>query len=87
MISYQCIQTYNVDCYNKYSSSASAASGFLRSLAAFAFPLFAPSLFENIGYGIGGSILGAVAVVLGIPAPFVFWKYGSAIRAWSPFDG
>ncbi|KAL0258812.1 hypothetical protein SLS55_006316 [Diplodia seriata] len=87
MISYQCIQTYIVDCYAQYSASASAASSFLRSLAAFGFPLFVPYLFKSLGYGLGGSILGAVAVVLGIPAPLIFWKYGKAIREWSSFDG
>ncbi|OJD31789.1 mfs multidrug transporter [Diplodia corticola] len=87
MISYQCISTYIVDCYAQYSASASAASGFLRSLAAFGFPLFVPYLFKSLGYGVGGSILGAVSVVLGIPAPLLFWKYGSVIRAWSSFDG
>ncbi|KAK0653280.1 Efflux pump vrtL [Lasiodiplodia hormozganensis] len=87
MISYQCIQTYIVDCYAQYSASASAASAFLRSLAAFSFPLFVPYLFESLGYGRGGSILGLIAIVLGIPAPLVFWKYGSAIRAWNTFSG
>ncbi|GME41685.1 mfs multidrug transporter [Neofusicoccum parvum] len=87
MISYQCISTYIVDCYTKYSASASAASGFLRSLAAFSFPMFVPYLFESLGYGRGGSILALVAVVLGVPAPLVFWRYGAAIRAWSKFEG
>ncbi|KAJ9658301.1 hypothetical protein H2201_007860 [Coniosporium apollinis] len=85
MISYQCIQVYLVDTYTRYSASASAASAFLRSLAAFGFPLFAPSLFETLGYGWGCSALGLVAVVLGIPAPFLFWTFGARIRARSPF--
>lgn len=87
MISYQCTQTYIVDCYAQYSASASAASAFLRSLAAFSFPLFVPYLFESLGYGRGGSMLGLIAIVLGIPAPLVFWKYGAAIRAWNTFNG
>lgn len=87
MISYQCIQTYIVDCYTEYSASASAASSFLRSLGAFGFPLFVPYLFDSLGYGRGGSILGVVSIVLGIPAPLIFWRYGRAIRAWNTFDG
>ncbi|KAF2141375.1 uncharacterized protein K452DRAFT_319005 [Aplosporella prunicola CBS 121167] len=83
MVSYQCIQTYVVDCYTTHAASASAASAFLRSLAAFSFPLFAPYLVHNLGYGWGGSVLGFVAVVLGIPAPLLFWKYGKAIREFS----
>lgn len=85
MISYQCIQVYLVDTYTRYSASASAASAFLRSLAAFGFPLFAPSLFETLEYGWGCSALGLVAVVLGIPAPFLFWSFGARIRARSLF--
>lgn len=85
MISYQCIQTYLVDTYTRYSASASAASAFLRSLAAFSFPLFVPYLFRSLGYGWGGSVLGLAAVVLGIPAPFFFWKYGARLRKRSSF--
>lgn len=85
MISYQCIQTYIVDCYTRYAASASAASAFLRSLAAFGFPLFVPYLFRALGYGWGGSVLGFAAIILGIPAPLVFWKYGKALRERSQF--
>jgi hypothetical protein len=85
MISYLCNQTYVVDTYTRYAASASAASSLLRSLAAFSFPLFAPYLFRDLGYGWGASVLGLVAVVLGIPAPFVFWKYGERLRKRSLF--
>ncbi len=85
MISYQSIQTYIVDAYTRYAASASAASAFLRSLAAFTFPLFVHYLFRDIGYGWGGSVLGLAALVLGIPAPFVFWRYGEALRKRSAF--
>ena len=85
MITYQCNQTYLIDVYTRYAASASAASAFLRSLAAFSFPLFVPYLFRDLGYGWGASVLGLVAVVLGIPAPFVFWKYGQRLRKKSTF--
>ena len=85
MVSYQCIQTYLVDTYTRYAASASAASAFLRSLAAFGFPLFVPYLFRDLGYGWGATVLGLVAVVLGIPAPLVFWAYGQRLRKKSLF--
>ena len=40
----------------------------LRSLAGFGFPLFAPAMFNALGYGKGCTILACVAIVLGLPA-------------------
>lgn len=48
---YQAIQTYVIDSYTKYAASAVAAITTLRSLAGFAFPLFAPQLYGQLGYG------------------------------------
>lgn len=85
MISYQCNQTYLVDIYTRYAASAFAASAFLRSLAAFSFPLFVPYLFCDLGYGWGASVLGLAALVLVIPAVLVFWKNGQRLRKRSLF--
>jgi hypothetical protein len=76
---------YLVDTYTRYSASASAATAFLRSLAALTFPLFAPYLFKDIGYGWGCTILGSVCVCLGIPAPILLWKFGARLRARSSY--
>ncbi|KAH6652300.1 major facilitator superfamily transporter [Truncatella angustata] len=86
MISYQCIGAYIADCYSHYTASASAACCFLRSLGAFAFPLFAPSLFGALGYGWGGMVLVLVAVVIGVPAPLLLWKFGAKLRSYSRFS-
>lgn len=86
MVSYQCIGAYIADCYNNYTASASAACCFVRSLGAFAFPMFAPSLFAALGYGWGGSVLVLAAVVIGVPAPLLFWKFGAKIRRQSRFS-
>lgn len=83
IISYLCMQMYIVDTYTRYAASASAASTFLRSLAAFSFPLFVPCLFNYLGYGWDSSTLGLAVVVLGIPAPFLFWRYEATLRARS----
>lgn len=41
-------------------------------------------MFDALGVGVGGSVLGAVAAGLAI-MPFVFYKYGERIRARSKF--
>lgn len=85
LICYQCIQVYLTDTYGLYAASAFAATTFLRSLAGFGFPLFAPYLFEGLGYGWAGSLLGFIAIGLGIPAPFMFWYLGARLRRMSAF--
>jgi MFS family permease len=85
LICYQCIQVYIVDSYTSYAASAMAATTFLRSLCSFSFPLFAPYLVKALGYGWEGTLLGCIAIVLGIPTPFVLWRWGAKIREKSPF--
>jgi multidrug resistance protein len=77
----QAMQAYVVESYRKYVASAFAAAQFLRSVAGFAFPIFAPSMYRNIGYGWGNTILALTFVVIGWPAPFLLWKYGAKLRA------
>ena len=76
---------YIVDTYTRYAASASAASTFLRWLTAFSFPLFVPYLLNYLGYGWGSSTLGLAVIVLGIPAPFLFWRCEATLRARSTF--
>ncbi|KAK3395189.1 major facilitator superfamily transporter [Podospora didyma] len=85
IICYQCIAAYIADTYTLYSASASAACSFLRSFAAFIFPLFVPYLFGSMGYGAAGSMLGCLAIAIGIPTPILFWAYGQRLREWSRF--
>ncbi|KAJ3478756.1 hypothetical protein NLI96_g9543 [Meripilus lineatus] len=80
ILNFQCIQTYVIDAFTLHAASALAAVAFLRSLAGFGFPLFAPSMYNALGYGKGDTILAVVAIVIGCPAPWVFWKYGERIR-------
>lgn len=51
---------------------ALAAVTFLRSCAGFGFPLFAPTMYEALGYGKGDTILACVAIVIGCPAYAIF---------------
>lgn len=40
----------------------------------------APYLFQDLGYGWGGTVLASIAVVIGIPAPILLWKFGERLR-------
>ena len=77
----QAMQAYVVEAFRKYVASASAAAQFLRSIAGFAFPIFAPIMYRTLGYGWGNSILALTFVVVGWPAPFLLWRYGGRLRA------
>lgn len=80
IVSFQCIQTYILECFSLHAASAIAAVAFLRSLAGFGFPLFAPAMYNTLGFGKGDTILAVAAIVLGCPAPWIFWYYGERIR-------
>jgi len=77
------IQLYLVDAF-QFAASALAAASVLRSLFGFAFPLFAAQMFEALGYGGGGSLLGGLAIVLGIPFPVWIYYKGEGMRARNP---
>ncbi|KAL8789784.1 MAG: hypothetical protein Q9195_006676 [Heterodermia aff. obscurata] len=86
-IATQCNQAYILDTYTLHAASANAAIFFLRSLGGFSFPLFAPKMYERLGYGWGNSVVVLVAVMLGVPAPWVLWKWGPWLRERSRFAG
>lgn len=77
----QAMQAYVLDSFPKYTSSATAASQFLRSITAFVFPIFAPSMYQALGYGWGNSVLAFLSLIIGIPAPLLLWKFGARLRA------
>ena len=68
ILNFQSIQTYVIDAFTLHAASALAAVAFLRSLAGFGFPLFAPAMYNALGYGKGDTILAAFAIVVGCPA-------------------
>ncbi|KAI5295899.1 hypothetical protein KEM52_006553, partial [Ascosphaera acerosa] len=82
---FQGSQTYIIDAYTRYAASGVAAMAFLRSLAGFGFPLFAPYMYRALHYGWGNSLLGFVAIAIGCPAPFLLWRYGEALRKRSTY--
>lgn len=79
----QCIN-FLVDTYGLFSASALAANTFLRSLLACGLPLAAQPMFRAVGIGPGMSIIGAVAAAA-LPVPFLFMRYGAALRNKSKF--
>ncbi|KAK5023609.1 hypothetical protein LTS07_009117 [Exophiala sideris] len=85
IMGFQCTQTYIVDAYSRYAASAVASAVVLRSLAGFGFPLFAPYMYSALGLNWGNSMLGFIAIGLGIPAPLLLWKYGQTLREKSTY--
>ncbi|KAF7368735.1 MFS general substrate transporter [Mycena venus] len=77
--------SYLVETYLMYSASAFAANTIVRSLFAAAFPLFTVQFFTNLGVNWAATILGGVGLLLLLPVPFLFYKYGARIRANSKF--
>ncbi|KAJ7675614.1 MFS polyamine transporter [Mycena polygramma] len=84
-LNFQSIQIYIVDVFTLHAASSMGVISFLRSLAGFGFPLLGPAMYEHLGYGKGDTILAAIAVAVGCPAPWMLWKYGKAIRKRSRY--
>lgn len=74
------MQAYVMDAYPDHTSSALSASQFPRSLAAFLFPLFAPSMYSALGYGWGNTTIAFVGLSLGILCPCLLWAFGPRLR-------
>lgn len=80
------VVNYLTDSYEKYAASAlSAASLGRNSFGAF-LPLASQPLFNTLGFGWAGSLLGFVGAAM-IAIPVVLLFEGRAIRASSPFMG
>jgi hypothetical protein len=74
---------YLAGCYGVYSASALAGNSVIRSFIGGTLPLAGPSMYAKLSPQWAGTLLGLVQVAL-IPIPFVFYKWGSRIRARSP---
>lgn len=75
---------YLTDTYLMYTASAMAANTICRSACGAAAPLYTRAMFDTLGVGGGGSLIGGVAVLLA-PIPFIFYRYGEPIRQRSKF--
>lgn len=78
---------YYIDSFEKYSASAIAAGAVFRSVIGGIVPLFAPALFEDLGYGWGISVFGFLALAIA-PAPIIFYFFGARVRErfWIELD-
>lgn len=80
ILSFQCVQTYTIDTYERYAASATGAAAFVRTMAGFGFPLFAPKLYDALGIAGGNGLLAGAAFALGVVAPTLMWRYGAWLR-------
>ncbi|KDN52663.1 MFS general substrate transporter [Tilletiaria anomala UBC 951] len=76
--------SFTADAYRPVAASAMACNSVLRSSFAAAFPLFSTQMYHRLGT-MGATCLLAGLNVLMIPVPFLFYRYGAAIRARSRF--
>jgi hypothetical protein len=79
VVVFNSIQNYYIDAFSKYAASAIAGGSVFRSLVGGVVPLFAPKLFEKLGYGWGISVFAFVSVVIA-PSPLLFYYFGGRIR-------
>ncbi|RYP24659.1 hypothetical protein DL765_000386 [Monosporascus sp. GIB2] len=75
------VTAYVIDSYPAHTSSAMAATQFARSLTAFCFPLFAPRMYEVLGYGWANTSMALGGLLLGIPPPLLLYIYGPRLRS------
>ncbi len=83
----QAIIAYQIDEFHKYAASAGAAARFFSYLLAFVFPIFAPDMYNKLGYGWGNSVVAFVSLGLGLPLCAVLWFWGAKIRALGRRNG
>lgn len=72
-------QNYYIDAFSKYAASAIAAGAAFRSIVGGIVPLFAPALFDSLGYGWGWSFYGFLTLALA-PSPWLFYTFGERLR-------
>ncbi|KAB8222991.1 major facilitator superfamily domain-containing protein [Aspergillus novoparasiticus] len=84
LLAFTGIFTFLVDAYPQYAASALAANGFARCTFAAAFPLFGTQMYEKLGYQWATSLLAFLTVAM-MPFPWLFFRYGKALRAKSKF--
>ncbi|KAL1637516.1 MFS siderochrome iron transporter 1 [Neofusicoccum ribis] len=74
------IMNYLIDAYLIFAASVLAANAVLRSLFGAAFPLFTTYMYQDLGIHWASTIPAFLALAC-VPFPFLFYKYGPAIRA------
>ncbi|KAJ3540012.1 hypothetical protein NM208_g5242 [Fusarium decemcellulare] len=75
---------YVTDMFREYSASAHAAASFTRSIGAVVLPLAAGPMYARLGIHWAPSVLGLIALVMGV-IPFFFIVYGDTLARKSRF--
>lgn len=81
---YMAVVNYLADSYEKYASSALSAAALGRNTFGAFLPLASYPMFNNLGFGWAGSLVGFIAAALSI-VPVVLVLKGPEIRRRSPF--
>jgi multidrug resistance protein len=78
------IMNYLIDAYTIFAASVLAANSVIRSCFGAAFPLFTSYMYADLGTNWASSIPAFLALAC-VPFPFLFYKYGGAIRSRCKF--
>lgn len=78
------LSAYLTDAYLLYAASAFCGLAFVRALVSGAMPLVAQAMYGALGANIAGTVVASVALVFCL-APWIFFRYGKALREKSPF--
>ncbi|KAH8425232.1 MFS transporter [Aspergillus melleus] len=73
------VMNYLIDSYTIFAASVLAANSVLRSIFGAVFPLFTTYMYADLGIHWASSIPAFLALAC-VPFPFLFYKYGAAIR-------
>lgn len=73
------VMNYLIDAYTIYAASVLAANSVLRSLFGATFPLFTTYMYDGLGIHWASSVPAFLALAC-VPFPFLFYRYGAAIR-------
>ncbi|EEB08655.1 membrane transporter [Schizosaccharomyces japonicus yFS275] len=83
MLGWRGIQVYLIDTYIIYAASSTAVACCVRSVAAFAFPLFGQAMYDKMGYGWGNSLLAFVVLGSSIIVCTLLWFFSKFLRSIS----
>jgi len=75
---------YLIDSYTIYAASVLAANSVLRSLFGAVFPLFTSQMYARLGIHWASSVPAFLALGC-VPFPFLFYRYGAAVRGRCKF--
>jgi hypothetical protein len=78
------VVNYLTDAYEKYAASALSAASLGRNMFGAFLPLASQPLFNTLGFGWAGSLLGFIGLAM-TAIPIVLLFQGKKIRANSPF--